>query len=79
MVVSCEIFPMILAPLKERCVVKMRYMKRGEVFVVIMCIILMVSLFSIYINVILVFSDLLLTYLDLLIACSFTSASLLVP
>jgi hypothetical protein len=23
---------MILAPLKERCVVKMRYMKRGEVF-----------------------------------------------
>jgi hypothetical protein len=77
--VSCEIFPMILAPLKERCVVKMRYMKRGEVFVVIMCIILMVSLFSIYINVILVFSDLLLTYLDLLIACSFTSASLLVP
>ena len=76
MVVSCEIFPMILAPLKERCVVKMRYMKKGVVFVVIMCIILMVSLFSIYINVI---SDLLLTYLDLLIACSFTSASLLVP
>jgi hypothetical protein len=56
--------------------VKMRYMKKGVVFVVIMCIILMVSLFSIYINVI---SDLLLTYLDLLIACSFTSASLLVP